>query len=63
MDVRGLALSGSGVVLLYITVRMSGLSTGYGIGPPSVLLRVGVGYAVLGILGEGFVAGYLLDSK
>lgn len=29
---------------------MGGLSTGYGIGPPSVLLRVGVGYAVLGIL-------------
>lgn len=29
---------------------MGGLSTGYGLGRPSVLLRVGVGYAVLGIL-------------
>lgn len=29
---------------------MGGLSTDYGIGPPSVLLRVGAGYVALGIL-------------
>lgn len=50
MDARGPALFGSGVVLLYLSVRMGGLSTGYGIGPPSVFFRVGVGYAALGIL-------------
>jgi len=50
MNWRSIVLSISGVLLLYLSVRMGGLSTGYGIGRPSVLLRVGMGYAVLGIL-------------
>jgi hypothetical protein len=50
METRGLALFGSGVVLLALSIRMGGLSTGYGIGPPSVFLRVSVGYTILGIL-------------
>ncbi|GAA0262050.1 hypothetical protein GCM10009000_093060 [Halobacterium noricense] len=40
----------SGVILLWIAVRMGGLSTGYGLGRASVLLRVGIAYAALGIL-------------
>jgi hypothetical protein len=50
MDRRGLALFGSGVVLLSLSVRMGGLSTGYRIGPPSVFLRVAAVYTILGIL-------------
>ncbi|MUV60033.1 hypothetical protein [Halobacterium sp. CBA1126] len=38
------------MILLWIAVRMGGLFTGYGIGPPSVFLRVGIGYAALGLL-------------
>lgn len=50
MNARGIVLAVSGVILLWLAVRMGGLFTGYGIGPPSVFLRVGIGYAVLGLL-------------
>lgn len=44
-----LALSVLGVVLVAISVILGGLSTGYGKGGIPILLRVGVGYVVLGM--------------
>lgn len=50
----GPALVGLGVVLAGVSVGTGGLSTGYGTGTTAVLLRVGIGYVVLGV-GLGLV--------
>jgi hypothetical protein len=54
MDRRGLVLFGFGVVLLSLSVRMGGLSRGYGVGPASVFLRVATAYTTLGVLTIAF---------
>lgn len=50
----GPILVGLGVVLAGVSVATGGLSTGYDTGTTAVILRVGVGYVVLGV-GLGLV--------
>jgi len=47
---QALVLSSVGLVLLCVSIAMGGLSTGYGKGTLPILLRIGVGYTVLGVL-------------
>lgn len=49
MNKRARLLCGVGVVVAVIASLLGGLSTGYGLNLEAVLLRIGIGYVVLGL--------------